>query len=426
MSKKVRECGVYKFVFTVTQQVVYIGKTEDSFKNRIDAHYRGKGVDAKFLPYVQGGCEVYICKLANNAEKGLVSNLETALINLYKPVLNDVNNQSGLSLYLDLSKLNWEKWEDNGYKQAAVGTVQETVCSNNDYDQDDYYIIAKTSKENDKCGNVEMQIDTCRVTITQWNYGLYELRDTLQILWEDWENYRSNSDTERGCKVLPSISKYPRCINVDFKRSGTSVHSLVNDEAGDGTVTFLRGNVWKTLKVLDILLEDVPNKVSSIKKIFNDKRSCSEMVYHPWNDIVYSKSDGDSKYALELEGTRIEFETEFTGSVRELKLIVDRALNMCLDTKTEFISSTELPDILEFPARMDIGENISFGFDVVQILHEGKRAKIGVKAIQILRVQHILEILDDTENNKVRRIVDYMEEELGLDYTDKYLALEKW
>ena len=285
--QKRRECGVYKFVHSLTQQVIYIGKTEDSFKNRIDAHYRGKGVDAKFLPYTKDGCEVYIHRLVNNAEKRLVGSLETALINLYKPVLNDVNKCDGLSLYFDLNKLNWERWDtesfqqkdeiscrhNGGFADSCIRAVLEDIDDSQqmrEYNSDSIdYPGVHVSYDMD--GMVKINLDKCSIVFTGWRSSLSELRSMLQKLWKEWEEYLSGFTGKGSGSDLPRVSKCPEYLCVKIKRGGVFSNRISEGEYGnDGIVKFYRETVWKSLKILDIVLEDSDDKVNRIKELYKE------------------------------------------------------------------------------------------------------------------------------------------------------------
>lgn len=102
----IKEHGVYKFVEKDTKNIVYIGKTNSSFKQRIDAHIRATGGDEKFKEYVHK-CDVYIAELPNSTETDL---LERALINKYKPILNGTDNHKGMSDLIKISEPKWEKY----------------------------------------------------------------------------------------------------------------------------------------------------------------------------------------------------------------------------------------------------------------------------------------------------------------------------
>ena len=334
---KKRDCGVYKFVHSLTQQVIYIGKTEDSFKNRINAHYRGKGVDAKFLPYTKDGCEVYVHRLVNDAEKRLVGSLETALINLYKPVLNDVNKCEGISVYLDLKKFEWEKWEDEDFLDNDHHSMP-TMIDNTDFDEtgnnitkskespsrkhyfesdeiknshdnDGYYICAIKDEDDNEYGicvddhieycNSEIKvehgigyivitIDGCKITFSGWDYNLKKLREVLQAVWKEWEDYRVINACEDSDELLPHVTCYPESFGVQFKRGGShGVNILAEWQLGGKKIKLFRENVWIALKILDIIIEESGDKVKNIKKLLDGRYDYSKLVYYPWSKIMY-------------------------------------------------------------------------------------------------------------------------------------------
>lgn len=88
VSKK-QEHYVYRYVLNDTQEVIYIGKTDASLKQRIDAHL----TEPKFQPYL-GRWRVEFIELANNVETDIV---EKYLINTLKPVINEKDCVVGLT-----------------------------------------------------------------------------------------------------------------------------------------------------------------------------------------------------------------------------------------------------------------------------------------------------------------------------------------
>ncbi len=460
---KKRDCGLYKFVHSLTQQVIYIGKTEDSFKSRIDAHFRGKGLDEKFLPYTKDGCEVYIHRLVNNAEKKLVGNLETALINLYKPILNEVNKCDGLSVFLDVKKFEWEKWEDedlvdNDYhsmSMAVDNTDEDKIGNNinkskespvrkdydlekneneNSHDSDEYYICAikgnaneyemsldnhidygnsEIKVEHDK-GSIIITLDKCIISFYNWNYDLLKLREVLQTIWKDWEEYKSLNDGNGPEELLPHVTSYPEKFGVTIKRGGCYSANILADWELDGRkINFNRKNVWMALKLLDIVLEDSGDKARNIKKLFNRRDDYSKLVYHPWSEIAYCPREDEDEYEIELEGKHITFSTGFTGDIYELKQLVNKAWQYCMQTNIKFVTSSELRCVLEFPSSLLFMEGCSFGFDVVTSNNKDKRVKTAVSVEAVRKMENVLEILTDDKNEKTRRVEKYLMDDLG-------------
>lgn len=101
------EHGLYKFVDVETDKILYIGKSNNSLKQRIEDHKRAKGIDEKFKPYLNK-CKVYITTLPNSTETDI---LERALINQYKPILNGTDNQEGFSSYINVTEPEWIDYE---------------------------------------------------------------------------------------------------------------------------------------------------------------------------------------------------------------------------------------------------------------------------------------------------------------------------
>lgn len=445
---KKRDCGVYKFVHSLTQQVIYIGKTEDSFKNRINAHFRGKGVDAKFLPYTKDGCEVYIHRLVNDAEKRLVGSLEIELINLYKPILNDENKCEGLSLFLDLKKFEWEKWEDDSDNSGNNITKGEESSRRkqydferdeikNSHDDDGYYICAINDEDDNEhgiCvddhfeygnsgikvehgrGYIVVTIDeSCKITFSGWDYNLEKLRAVLQAVWKDWEKYKDLNDGESSDELFPHVSCYPEWFRVKFKRGEMFCCSILAVwQEGGNKIKLFRKNVWIALKMLDIIIEDSGDKIKNIKKLFDDEKyAYSELVYHPCSEIMYCQRSDDNHYEIELEGKHITFSTGFIGNVKELKQIVDKTWQYCIQERKKYVTSNELPYVLEFPNSLFFKEGYGFQFDVIIQSHKGKRKKTAVSIEAVRKMKRVLDILTDKKNEKTRRVEEYLKDDMG-------------
>lgn len=84
-----QEHYVYRYVLNDTQEIIYIGKTDASLKQRIDAH---EG-EPKFQPYL-GRWRVEFIELANSVETDIV---EKFLINSLKPPINEKDCVSGVT-----------------------------------------------------------------------------------------------------------------------------------------------------------------------------------------------------------------------------------------------------------------------------------------------------------------------------------------
>lgn len=85
-----KEHCIYKYTQLSSGDVLYIGKTDASLKQRIDAHAK----EPSFEPYL-GDYKVEYFTLANSTETDIV---EKYLINLWKPPLNKKDNVGGLSV----------------------------------------------------------------------------------------------------------------------------------------------------------------------------------------------------------------------------------------------------------------------------------------------------------------------------------------
>ena len=108
-----KEHGVYKFVEKKSGEIIYIGKSNKSIDNRIFAHLAGKGIDEKFKKY-KNKCEIYIALLPNSVETDII---ERCLINKYKPELNIVDKQEGVSGYISINEPQWELWDIDKKKE---------------------------------------------------------------------------------------------------------------------------------------------------------------------------------------------------------------------------------------------------------------------------------------------------------------------
>lgn len=101
--------GIYKYVDKETGEIIYIGKSKDSITARINAHK----TEEKFREYVSR-CNIYYVELPNAVEIDL---LERALINKYKPILNDTDNLEGFSSLIQVNEPDWKEYGVKPLKQ---------------------------------------------------------------------------------------------------------------------------------------------------------------------------------------------------------------------------------------------------------------------------------------------------------------------
>lgn len=118
-----KQHGVYKYVTIDTNEIIYIGKTNNSFISRIDNHNRGYGIDEKFNAY-KDNYKVYIAHLPNATETEIV---ERALINKYKPILNVIDNYDGFSSLIHVEEPKWQEYnlEKNTKKKEKCNRWKE-------------------------------------------------------------------------------------------------------------------------------------------------------------------------------------------------------------------------------------------------------------------------------------------------------------
>ena len=102
----IKQHGLYKYVTTDTNEIIYIGKTNTSFESRISAHDRCMGDNAKFRNYI-GKTKVFIAELPNKADTDI---LEKILINQYKPILNSMDNYDGFSGLIKVQEPEWKEY----------------------------------------------------------------------------------------------------------------------------------------------------------------------------------------------------------------------------------------------------------------------------------------------------------------------------
>lgn len=101
MGRKAEHC-IYRYKHCQTGEVFYIGKTDASLRQRIEAHAK----EEKFTPYLQN-LEVEFFRLQNKTETDIA---EKYLINRYKPLLNEKDNREGLTDFV-LTLPEWESYE---------------------------------------------------------------------------------------------------------------------------------------------------------------------------------------------------------------------------------------------------------------------------------------------------------------------------
>lgn len=95
-----KEHYLYKYVYN--NQIIYIGKTNNSLQQRIYAHAN----ESKFQPYVKES-KIYIMELANSTE---VNALEMLLINKYQPLLNYADKHDKTT-NIKFEELTWNTYQ---------------------------------------------------------------------------------------------------------------------------------------------------------------------------------------------------------------------------------------------------------------------------------------------------------------------------
>lgn len=95
-----KEHGIYKYVYD--GKVIYIGKTDSSFRSRINGHAKEK----KFNDY--SSAEIFVFRTANNTETTIYEKL---LINKYCPVLN-VQDKHKETTNIIFEEPEWISYED--------------------------------------------------------------------------------------------------------------------------------------------------------------------------------------------------------------------------------------------------------------------------------------------------------------------------
>lgn len=131
--------GIYKFVRCDTNEIIYIGKTNNNLKSRVEDHLRGKGIDEKFNAY-KGNYKIYVAFLPNSVETDII---ERALINQYKPVLNGTDNQAGMSNLIQICEPDWIEFETAFPKienNSKVKTKKSKILDPEKCRPDDIYL----------------------------------------------------------------------------------------------------------------------------------------------------------------------------------------------------------------------------------------------------------------------------------------------
>ena len=98
----IRDYCVYRYTLRETGEVIYIGKTDASLKQRIDAHQK----EDNFAPYI-GLWDIDYLELQNNTETDII---EKYLINYYKPILNTKDNVTGFTNMSIILQLRFERF----------------------------------------------------------------------------------------------------------------------------------------------------------------------------------------------------------------------------------------------------------------------------------------------------------------------------
>lgn len=112
--EKKREYCVYRYTLIENGEIIYIGKTDASLKQRITAHE----TEEKFLPY-NGFFTVDYIELANSVETDIV---EKFLINQFKPILNEKDHVEGLT-DMNITLPQWKSYAE--YMKSKKETLEE-------------------------------------------------------------------------------------------------------------------------------------------------------------------------------------------------------------------------------------------------------------------------------------------------------------
>lgn len=118
VSKK-QEHYVYRYVLNDTQEIIYIGKTDASLKQRIDAHL----TEPKFQPYL-GRWRVEFIELANSVETDII---EKYLINTLKPAINEKDCVAGVTnMAIELPEWHpYSEYEELSINERATIKIEQ-------------------------------------------------------------------------------------------------------------------------------------------------------------------------------------------------------------------------------------------------------------------------------------------------------------
>ncbi len=157
-----RQHGVYKFVTIDTNEIIYIGKTNRDFVNRVTSHIRGKGADEKFNKYM-GNYKVYVAFMPNATETDI---MERVLINKYKTVLNITDKYEGISDLIKIEEPEWVEYDKVFPKTSESKKTNKQKKKNPDnlfligHEKGiNYYLVNRSIKKQDRrdinCYSVE-------------------------------------------------------------------------------------------------------------------------------------------------------------------------------------------------------------------------------------------------------------------------------
>lgn len=245
------ELYIYKYVYN--GEVIYIGKTNSSLKNRINSHSK----EAKFKKY--NTAQVYCFQCKNRIETDIY---EKYLINKYKPILN-VADKLPQKLDIIISEKEWVKYEEYTPIKKSVEKKQSTSLTRNVYpafftktkdnvlveipdfeiltEGKDMYEAINNARDaaNLKC--VSLEDDKKEVPIPS-DINILNLADG--IFYKEGESFVSliNIDSK----------DYRRKIDTKTVRRNVALPSWLNyaaDQAGINVSRILQEALMKTLKV---------------------------------------------------------------------------------------------------------------------------------------------------------------------------------
>ena len=251
--------GLYKFVTCDTNEIIYIGKTNNNLKCRVAAHIRGKGIDEKFNVY-KGNYKVFVAFLPNNVETDI---MERALINQYKPVLNGTDNYEGISNLIKVEEPQWIEFEkafpepdlpkkpkiDKYSDDILIGTLSGT-----DYYLTNTYSIKKHGKR------IEMKLfDTVDEALEYIKYVLYlcEKYGTYNAEYREYDvpvrygqkYYNFWNDNKHG--LWPSL--------VIIKKKEISCYAIISSMSGKGDVLEKISFYQSGIDICKLIIEELTN-----------------------------------------------------------------------------------------------------------------------------------------------------------------------